>query len=185
MMLSRINGCLRQFFTKPLFGTRVLPKDAVVDPALFSEKEFPVRCTKCAYLLRALADGPCPECGTPFRRGRLLVRQYVQQWQGPIWQVTAAGRWSRRLFWIGLALILLSSIGFGSLKYLLPAGQPPATPAQVSSGIRFVVILLAVEVVGFAMVFVSGVMTIWTYPRNARKKRRAIINAIFAPRDKH
>lgn len=60
---------------RPLFGT--VPYGARVDPNRFSEDEFPVVCPKCDYALRGLPDGRCPECGTEFDRGRLLVQQYV------------------------------------------------------------------------------------------------------------
>ena len=75
-LLARV----RRLLYRPLFGTFVVPKDARVDPAPFSDEEFPVHCPKCRYLLRGLPDGACPECGKPFERGALLVRQYVFEW---------------------------------------------------------------------------------------------------------
>lgn len=51
-------------------------EDTVVDPADFPEVDFPVICMKCRYELRGLRDGPCPECGEKFTRGRLLVIEY-------------------------------------------------------------------------------------------------------------
>lgn len=66
------------FLHRSLFGTRVIPLNARVAPALFSEEEFPVYCPKCEYLLRGLPDGRCPECGEPFERERLLVVEYVE-----------------------------------------------------------------------------------------------------------
>lgn len=58
------------------FGTTV-PPETRVDPDRFPEEEFPVVCPKCGYQLRGLASGRCPECGTAFERGRLLVQEYV------------------------------------------------------------------------------------------------------------
>jgi hypothetical protein len=37
-------------------------------------------CSKCGYALRGLADGQCPECGLAFKRGQLLVQQYVREY---------------------------------------------------------------------------------------------------------
>lgn len=48
-----------------------------VDPALFPEADYPVHCSKCQYLLTGLLDGPCPECGQPFERGKLIASQYA------------------------------------------------------------------------------------------------------------
>lgn len=55
----------------------LIPADTRVDPELFPENEFPVVCPKCDYLLRGLPGNTCPECGSSFDRGRLLVEQYV------------------------------------------------------------------------------------------------------------
>lgn len=55
----------------------LIPADTRVDPSLFPEDEFPLVCPKCNYSLRGLPDNICPECGSQFDRGRLLVEQYV------------------------------------------------------------------------------------------------------------
>lgn len=55
----------------------IIPPETRVDPAAFSEDEFPVVCPQCNYQLRGLPHNTCPECGRPFDRGRLLVEQYV------------------------------------------------------------------------------------------------------------
>lgn len=83
-VMNKLFEKINRFLHTPLFGTKYIhvPPDARVDPAGFSEEEYPVVCPKCTYLLRGLADGRCPECGTPFDRGQLLVRQYVtRRWQ--------------------------------------------------------------------------------------------------------
>jgi hypothetical protein len=54
-----------------------MPSDARVDPSQFPEDEFPLVCPKCDYSLRGLPSDICPECGSQFDRGRLLVEQYA------------------------------------------------------------------------------------------------------------
>ena len=80
------------WLNKPLFGTKVIPPDARVDPARFPEDEFPLYCPKCDYLLRGLAEDRCPECGKSFDRGRLLVVNYVQDPFRRTWRHTRIGR---------------------------------------------------------------------------------------------
>lgn len=75
--MRRALAAIWMFLNRPLFGTVVTTKETRVDPALFSEDEFPIHCQKCDYALQGLPDGRCPECGTEFVRGRLLVQQYV------------------------------------------------------------------------------------------------------------
>ena len=62
-------------------GRRVrrIPRGTQVDPALFPEDEYPVQCLNCGYDLRGLPDGRCPECGTEFVRGHLLVELYARR----------------------------------------------------------------------------------------------------------
>ena len=55
----------------------LIPPEARADASQLPEDVFPVYCPRCRYDLRTLPDGPCPECGRPFDRGRLLVEQYV------------------------------------------------------------------------------------------------------------
>ncbi|MGE0479990.1 MAG: hypothetical protein AB7Q17_05905 [Phycisphaerae bacterium] len=59
-----------------LFG--YIPAGLEVDPAAFPETEFPVACLECGYMLHSIAQGRCPECGTAFSRGNLLVRIYAR-----------------------------------------------------------------------------------------------------------
>lgn len=54
-----------------------MPSAARVDPAAFPEDDFPVHCSTCGYLLNALPEPRCPECGESFDRGVLLVNEYV------------------------------------------------------------------------------------------------------------
>lgn len=103
-MLKRLNEIL----SRPLFGTRVIPKDAAVDPALFQEEEFPVYCPKCDYLLRGLPDGKCPECGQSFQRGVLLVQQYVQNEEEVFLRRTFFGR----LFYLYMRMVYVCQVFF-------------------------------------------------------------------------
>ena len=75
--MPRLFERISRIFRKPLFGTRVIPHDARVDPAAFPEDDYPIWCPKCGYVLKGLPQDRCPECGQEFDRGRLLVWQYV------------------------------------------------------------------------------------------------------------
>ncbi len=179
-MLSKALECLRRQLTKPLFRTRFIPDDASVDPTLLPEDEFPVHCVKCRYALRGLDDGRCPECGTPFERGRLLVRQYVHDWRGAKWRQSSAARWSCRFALIGLALPILSGVGMACVMcYLCPndrATRP--TTAQVDFGVCIAYCLIGAAFVGLALQAISIVITTYTSPRNARRQRRFVIDAM-------
>ncbi len=90
---------------------RRIPVGASVEPALFPEDEYPVRCLTCGYSLRGLPDGRCPECGASFERGRLLVDIYARS------RRPAGDRWRRVTMWlinlslIGLALVWVVMLG--------------------------------------------------------------------------
>lgn len=88
--------------------------DARVDPAAFSEAEYPVYCMRCGYELRGLAESRCPECGDPFDRGHLLLEQYVHC-KRP--RTDRRYRLARRLG--HFALVLSLSIAIVPLAYLL------------------------------------------------------------------
>lgn len=100
-----------QTLHRPLFGTRVIAQDARADVSRLSEDEFPIWCPKCDYLLRGLPDGRCPECGTEFERGRLLVQQYVHQWSETLRRRTTSGKWAVRTAWVGLTVIAVGYLG--------------------------------------------------------------------------
>src|SRR3972149_2325562 len=103
-MIRRWREAIILALNKPLFGTRVIPHDAVVDPTPFPEDGFPTLCDGCGYLLRGIADGNCPECGTPFARGRLLVTQYVIRFGWPSWKGSPSAKWARSILAIGEAM---------------------------------------------------------------------------------
>lgn len=56
----------------------VFPLDARVDPANFPESDYPIHCVQCDYLLTGLSEERCPECGTPFERGRRIVDEHYR-----------------------------------------------------------------------------------------------------------
>jgi hypothetical protein len=55
-----------------------IPRGTRVDPALFSDAEYPVWCMRCGYWLSGLPEPRCPECGEAFDRGVLLVEEYAR-----------------------------------------------------------------------------------------------------------
>jgi hypothetical protein len=161
-----------------MFGTRVIPRDATVDPTLFSEEEYPVYCPKCEYLLRGLPDGKCPECGTAFERGRLLVRQYVVDWSGATWRRMAAGRWAGRLLVVGAALILLGFAALAAKVWLPSAAAPNSTPAPAFERVlRLVSLWIGVLAAGVSLYVAGAVLTFMSFWRRVGG-RRAIIDAI-------
>lgn len=178
-MLRRFTAIIRSLLNKPLFGTTVIPRDASVEPASFSDEEFPVHCPTCGYLLRGLPDGKCPECGNPFERGQLLVRQYVLEWQGTAWKHSAAGKWFWRFVLMGIAMPFLSSLAFFCMKYLVDWDSP--TPPS-SKTLDWVFgagnVLAAVAFTSPLFHLVALGIAIKTYPRGARKRRRAVMLAI-------
>ena len=183
-MFRNTGTVLWSLLHKPLFGTRVIPPEAAVDPTLFSEDEYPVHCPKCSYLLRGLPDGRCPECGTPFERGRLLVQQYVHEWKGLTWKHSRAGKWCWWLLITGIALTILGALGFECLKHLVDWGSPsPPSSATLDWALCLAYVLLGTIYAGFLLAMTAVAITIKTYRRGARKHRRAVMNAIWEGED--
>lgn len=179
-MLRRLATRIWSMLNVPLFGTKVIPRNAAVDPARFSEQEFPVTCPKCGYLLRGLPDGNCPECGKPFERGRLLVLQYVHEWSGKLWRQSRPGIWCRRLFVLGFVLYAAWLVGFICFAY--PGFRKAATPPTLAAIDRDYSIargLMILWLAGPALHLVACVLMLVTYPRGARKRRRAVVDAVW------
>lgn len=175
-LVSRIS----QFLHRPLFGTRVIPRDASVDPALFPEDEFPVYCSKCAYLLRGLRDGACPECGKNFRRGQLLVTQYVFGRGYSPWKRARAGRlcaWSLR---IGVLLVIASLVGGVALVLYLRRTGPAQAAIALDNALRWSDIFFTVTVAASVLCAFSGTVYLLWFIRLMRPRRRRVIEAIPA-----
>jgi len=169
---------IQRFLNRPLWGHSPVPADAVADTDLLPEDEFPVRCPKCDYLLRGLPDGRCPECGEPFERGELLVRQYVFEHGYAMWKATSAGRWAHRLLKAGLGLTLLVQLGAMVTRYLLGQQLPPASMDRVG---RWLILVQfpAVIVPGALMLGAAGVCVVqW---RRMAGKRRRVLAAVGVP----
>jgi hypothetical protein len=169
----------RALLRTPLFGTTVVRSNATVRPELFPEEEYPVHCPGCGYLLRGLPDGKCPECGAPFDRGRLLVRQYVQEWQGAAWRHSAAGKWCSRLIFTGIALPVLVVFAVNLVRWLgyldVPAPPSPAMLDWLVRAAHLVAITMFISPLLYVAAFAVAILT---YPRGARKRRRAVLRAI-------
>jgi hypothetical protein len=167
---------------RPIFGTRVIPRDARVDPALFPEDEFPIHCRKCGYLLRGLPDGLCPECGTPFERGRLLVVTYVDDPLRRTWRHTRAGRVFIGLTIGGLAAIAASYSGviiYGLWVWVMSRNKLRVPPAAVSAPSVMYAIMSVVQVLVLFSLIGCGLVLYRDFRRVADKRRR-VIDAILA-----
>ena len=164
--LSRI----RRILYYPLWG-HVVPRDAKVDPKRFPEDEFPVWCPKCRYLLRGISDGRCPECGSPFEMGRLLVRQYVREWGLP-------SQHRLRKVWItcssiGLVITALS----GGAAVAIGISLPFASTADIASRAAWLKSLLPCAAAGIIMYFGTQGFLLATAIRG-RAKRRQVLAAL-------
>lgn len=111
MMTPKLLPRAMKLLNRPMFGTKVIAKDATVASHEFPEDEFPVFCPQCDYELRGLTDNRCPECGQPFDRGRLLVDQYVRERDHKIWDRGRLGLWAGRLAAASLIFLLLWVVG--------------------------------------------------------------------------
>jgi len=171
------------FLTRPLFGTRVIPRDARLDLETLAEADFPIYCEKCGYLLRGLPEERCPECGSVFDRRKLLLKQYVHDWFGYTARSSRVGRWVIRCCVAGILLILLE-IGMGTLAgYLVrivPAGLTSASAVQyqilwrVVYGVGWALRVGLLFVLLACLVFSAGPV------RERIRKRRRVVRAILS-----
>ncbi len=164
---------------KPLFGTTVIPRNATVDPALFPEDDYPVYCNKCGYLLRGLPDGKCPECGTSFERGSLLVKAYAGYGSGARWQHSAAMKWCWRSVVTGCAIPFLAILGASCWLYFVNSG-PPNPPSPAAGGLSSHIIKAVGATIYAIPLFtlIAFVIAVKAYPRGSWRRRSAIIAAI-------
>lgn len=151
----------------PLSGTVAIPRDARVDPAQFDADYFPVWCRQCGYMLRGLPENRCPECGTTFDRGRLLVEQYVG------FQLPKRDRWLRGSIWVlrtAMALIALLPLAVFAQRVF---------PMTMTQGMlkKAVLRLAALQVLGFALLVVTGALH-FAGTLRLRKGRRRVLEAM-------
>lgn len=167
---------------KPIFGTIVIPEDTSIDPKLFPEEDYPISCAKCVYLLCGLDDGLCPECGTPFERGKLLITQYLlYPWVIPL----KKSRVKKISFIIGVLGFLLVGISICGTLLSIFTTQSSPNPATVNT------VLLNVQTymyVGRVGLFVIGAAVIShlamllcyvMYLRKIKEKRRFVRDAVI------
>jgi hypothetical protein len=142
--------------------------DATVDPSLFPEDEFPTYCEKCKYLLRGLPDGKCPECGTDFGRGKLLVRQYVLESGKRLYPRSA--RLAKWAFIAGFSLWVTVLLGYLAWSWSVSALAFGRQVQRVSSWvIRLKLISVILLLLSCGTHFIAG--------RSAREKRRRVLQA--------
>ena len=162
---------VRWLFTHRV-GGKVVSPETQVDPARFSEDEYPVFCRKCDYALRGLPDGRCPECGTEFQRGRLLVEQYILRTRS---LRTRLGRFALRCLVAGAGVGTLAWLVL-CVMYLVLARSPGGLPKLDVLRIELRVVLYAFYL-AFAVVSVGFVSLLVAIGRN-RQKRRRVLEAI-------
>ncbi len=182
LMPTNLWARLHALLSRPLFGTKVIPRDARVDPAEFPEDEFPVYCPKCHYLLRGLPDGRCPECGDPFDRGRLLITQYAFNWQihpelRSLKYVTVAFTVGLGIYWIGTAKLI---------QWYWEATMQSSVGDFETVSRRVVWLVIA----RFVLFTLGLLLMMWLYRRSKagvaeraiKRKRRQVIDAYFRDR---
>lgn len=150
------------------------PRMQRLDPAQFPEDEFPVYCMTCGYELRGLPGDRCPECGTTFDRGRLLVDQYVRLKRPSSDDVYRVGVISWRL---GIFLMICAQAALGLGAWVLGAllsGDSSPPPAMVDIAIDITVVGMRVFVVVMVscVLLVGGGHVVWwlSIPRAVRKR---------------
>ncbi len=174
---ARGSGRLARWLNRPLFGPRVIPARARANPELLPEEEFPVHCPGCGYLLRGLPGAICPECGTPFDRGRLLVEQYVH-----FSPSRAQHRIGGILFVLACLLVLAPYLiielylgGYGQMIRPVASGNPGAavlTALQRAGTIM--AIMVWAQMLGVGLVIGWEGWMVWVRLRRARARRRVI-----------
>jgi hypothetical protein len=156
-------------------GGKVISQETRVDPARFAENEFPVFCRKCDYALRGLPDGHCPECGTEFQRGRLLVEQYVLRTRS---LSTRLGRFAVRCFLGGAGIGTLAFLVL-CVVYLVHARNPSGLPNLDVLGFELQVAQYAM--CSASVVFLIGFVTLLAALLRNGQKRRRVLAAIGDP----
>ena len=180
----RLGTRIAAALARPLFGTRVIPHDARVDPALFSEEDYPIYCGTCGYNLRGLPDGPCPECGKPFERGRELVVSYVLNPLGRTWWKAGYGRWLVRFLVVGMLAIVIEFGAAIPYYYLIwRSGQTGGPPPKYGTSLMISLHYLGygLEIIAFLAVLCC-LFLIYRGFRRIADKRRRLLDAISSKR---
>lgn len=165
----------RRLLRYRIAGKRIITPEARVDPAMFSEDDFPVFCPKCDYLLRGLPDSRCPECGREFQRGRLLVEQYVNEYSKRSFRRTSKWAWRTWIAAVGLAIgseLVVWVQGWVGRRHPSIYMTVPGYLFRV-----FIISMVALMVVALLLGLVSGWLFLrWTLV--SRRKRRKVLDAI-------
>lgn len=183
IQLSKLADSLDGILRKPLFGTKIIPRDASVDPPLFPDDEYPICCERCGYLLRGLPDGRCPECGTEFNRAQRLVSQYVFGIGKVPWKQSAAMKWCKWLWIAGSAIILVPILSLVVLALIVLFGFGFTTPEVGStfmSGIEAIRIMMLVAFPAGPTLFLAGIIFVLSIIKRQSAKRRDVVRAIHA-----
>ena len=151
-----------------LFG--IIPRGTQVDPALFPEDEYPVRCLNCGYDLRTLPDGRCPECGETFARGHLLVELYARE------RLPRGDRNRRIAWWLWAWWVIVSLASNGG--YILAWRLAPGTFAKVIAQLAWVghhwvwtiAISVAISAVAMGPPFLAGILRERSLPPISKRK---------------
>jgi len=154
-----------------------LPADARVDPALFTEAEYPVFCMQCGYELRGLHATRCPECGREFDRGQLLVDQYVRC-QRP--RTDRRRRAARRLVWIARAIVAVFGLTMLLFGLLVRIAQESVSEFLVSLPLYWMRVFVRVFFGLLVLAFVCGVSgaVLWAVTLPPKSKRRKVRSAV-------
>lgn len=153
----------------------IISPDARVDPAEFPDSDYPVRCGHCGYLLRGLSADTCPECGTSFDRGRLLVEQYVLNQAGEsLWK--PLNRAAILAFAAGVLVIVFFAVAFPPLlQWLDPVARKYRWIDWVARWLKPMLITATL------LVIIGGSVWTWLHIRGERKCRAIIARLRSSP----
>jgi hypothetical protein len=166
---------LKRLLFRPILGTRVIPPGASVPPEAFPEDEYPIFCSRCDYQLRGLTGSCCPECGTGFDRGRLLVDQYARERAHRLWEHGPVGRWAARLSVAILVLCAMYIVGMGLIAWAaerLGNRNVRPTARQVDQWTARLVVLNDLAWWGQLLALVTLLCCLLAVARSWRRNRR-------------
>jgi len=162
-------GLVGKIFRYRMVSGEVIPPDARVDPNRFPESRFPLYCPVCDYLLRGLPTERCPECGTPFNRGRLLVQQYVVEQGKRSWKRT--GKYAKWLLIIGGLLSIAPPALFSLVTYV---ERISALKISVSLFDTLIPCIVTIMLTGAALLFTASIL--YVHLATVAKKKYAQVS---------